>query len=104
MLGDDDLGTVFFSPEVAATWTRLADADNAVVQFPGILGVEDVEGLQGYTLSADYELTYITGDVDLHAGQTLQQAGKPALWRVRREPLRTGDGSTSTVLIGAAPT
>lgn len=103
MLGDDDLGTVFFGPDFASTWTRLADAENAAVQFPAIRGVEDVEGLQGYALSADHELTYITGDVDLHEGQTLQQLGSAAIWRVRREPQRTVDGATSTVLIGASP-
>lgn len=104
MLGDDDMRTVFFNPDFAATWTRLVDAENALVEFPAIKSVEDMEGLQGYTLSADHELTYITDDVNLHEGQLLQEVGKPALWRVRREPQRTGDGATSTVLIGASPT
>ena len=104
MLGDDDLHTVFFSPDFARIWVRLADAENAQVQFPAVHGVEDVEGLQGYALSADYELNYITSDVDLHEGQTLQQLGSGALWRVRREPQRSADGACSTVLIGASPT
>ena len=104
MLGDDDLSAVFFGPDFAQSWTRLADGQNAPVQFAAIRGVEDVEGLQGYTLSADHELTYITSDVDLHEGQTLQLERSAALWRVRGEPKRAADGATSTVLIGASPT
>lgn len=103
MLGDDDM-TVFFNPDFASTWVRLAGVDCLEVEFPAIRGVEDVEGLQGYALSADHELSFITGDVNLHEGQTLQERGKPALWRVRREPLRISDGATSSVVIGASPT
>lgn len=102
MLGDDDM-TVFFNSDFASTWTRLVGVDCGSVQFPAIRGVQDVEALQGYALSADHELSYITGDVNLSAGQLLQEQGKPDLWRVRAEPLRTADGATSTVLIGLAP-
>lgn len=101
MVGDDM--TVFFNSDFASTWTRLLDVDCAEVPFAAIKGVQDVEGLQGYALSADHELSYITSDVDLREGQLLQEQGKPALWRVRAEPVRAGDGATSTVLIGLAP-
>lgn len=101
MLGDDDM-TVFFNPDFAATWTRLAGVGHLSVEFPAIRGVQDVDALQGYALSADHELSYVTGDVDLHEGQLLQLVGDASTWRVRREPLRTGDGLTSTVQIGRA--
>ena len=99
MLVDDDM-TVFFNPDFASTWTRLAGVDIDAVQFPAILGVQDVEALQGYALGAEYELCYATGDVDLAEGQTLQETGKPQIWRVRQEPRRTNDGLTSSVFIG----
>jgi hypothetical protein len=99
---DDDM-TVFFGTDFATTWTRLVGVDCSAVQFPAIHGVQDAEALQGYALNAQHELSYITGDVDLREGQVLQEQGKPALWRVRAEPLRTADGATSTVVIGLAP-
>ena len=99
----DDDPVVFFNADFVTHWTRLAGADVAAVSFPAIHGVQDAEGLQGYALTADSEITYITGDVDLHEGQLLTQSGSATTWRVRREPLRTGDGMTSTVLIGQAP-
>lgn len=102
MLVDDDM-TVFFSADFCSTWTRLVGADCGLVQFPAIHGVQDVDALQGYALSADHELSYITADVDLREGQLLQEQGKPAVWRVRKEPVRTADGLTSTALIGKAP-
>lgn len=102
MLMDDDM-TVFFNADFSSPWTRLAGVGHALVQFPAIRGVQDVEALQGYTLSADHELSYITSDVDLAEGQTLQQQGSNVLWRVRAAPQRTADGATSTVLIGQAP-
>ena len=102
MLVDDDM-TVFFNADFASTWTRLVGVGCASVQFLAIHGVQDVEALQGYALSADHELSYITADVDLAEGQLLQAQGNPTLWRVRSEPQRTVDGATSTVLIGKAP-
>lgn len=102
MLVDDDM-TVFFSTDFASTWVRLAGVGLAPVEFPAIMGVQDVEALQGYALSTDHELAYVTGDVNLSEGQLLQQLGKPATWRVRSDPQPTADGLTSTVLIGQAP-
>lgn len=102
MLADDDM-TVFFGPDVASTWTRLAGVGHAVVQFPAIRGVQDVDALQGYALNAETDLHYITGDVDLHDKQLLQEAGSATVWRVQGEPMRTNDGATSTARIGHAP-
>ena len=99
MLVDDDMA-VFFSPDFAAPWVRLAGVGVDAAQFPAILGVQDVEALQGYALGAEYELCYATGDVDLAEGQTLQETSKPQIWRVRQEPRRTNDGLTSSVFIG----
>lgn len=102
MLGDDDMA-VFFSADFCTTWTRLVGADSAVVQFAAIYGVQDVDALQGYALGAEHELCYATDDVDLCEGQLLQQQGQPAVWRVRKDPVRGADGLTSTVLLGKAP-
>lgn len=99
MLGDDEM-TVFFNPDFASTWTRLAGADCDAVEFPAIFSVQDAEALQGFALGAENELCYATGDVDLAEGQRLQQQGKPELWRVRQEPRRSQDGLTSTVALG----
>ena len=103
LLVDDDM-SVFFNADFASTWTRLADEFGVTaVPFLAIRGVQDVEALQGYAQSADHELSYITADVDLREGQQLTEAGSATVWRVRQEPQRTGDGATSTVLIGQAP-
>lgn len=102
MLVDDDM-TVFFNADFCATWTRLAGAVEAAVQFPAIRGVQDVDALQGYALNAEHELTYITADVDLQDQQLLQETGSATVWRVQGEPVRTVDGATSTARIGPAP-
>lgn len=99
---DDDMG-VFFNADFCADWVRLVGVDCPAVQFPAIHGVQDVEALQGYALSADHELCYVTASVDLKEGQQLQELGNATIWRVRRDPQRTDDGMTSTVLIGKAP-
>jgi hypothetical protein len=101
MLGDDDM-TVFFNPDFASTWVRLAGADCAYVEFPAIRGEQDVEALQAYAQSTSTELAYITADVDLREGQQLQIKGTPQLWRVRQEPQLTVDGATSVVQVGKA--
>lgn len=103
MLAVADDMTVFFCADFASTWVRLVGADCAAVQFPAIHGVQDVEALQGYALSADDELSYITTAVDLHEGQLLREQGTTAVYRVRKEPVRAADGMTSTVLIGRVP-
>ena len=107
-LVDDDM-SVFFSADFATSWTRLAGVDDhgdyvAAATFDAIQGVQDVEALQGYALSADTEITYPTEAVTLKEGQHLTQAGSATVWRVRREPQRSGDGATTTALIGLAPT
>lgn len=97
---DDDMG-VFMNADFCSTWTRFADVDCAQASFLAIYGVQDAAALQGYVLSADHQLTFSTADItDLHDGQTLQQQGDPAEWRVRGEPQRDNDGSTSTLSIG----
>lgn len=102
MLVDDDM-SVFFNPDFASEWTRLSGVGVAAVPFPAIRGVQDVEALQGFALNAETEITYITGDVDLRDQQLLQVAGSATVWRVQGEPVRTGDGATSTARIGLAP-
>ncbi len=99
---DDDMH-VFFNADFASDWVRLAGAGCVAVQFAAIAGVQDVEGLQGYALEGDHELSYITTAVDLQEGQQLQELGKAAIWRVRRDPQRTADGMTSLVQIGKVP-
>ena len=99
---DDDM-SVFFNADFCATWTRLVGVDCAVVQFPAIRGVQDVEALQGYALNAETEITYITDDVELKEKQLLQEAGSATVWRVQGNPVRTGDGAISTARIGPAP-
>jgi len=101
-LVDDDM-SVFFNADFALIWTRLAGAGVAAVPFPAIRDVEDVDALQGYALNAQYDLSYITADVDLHDQQLLQEAGSATIWRVQGEPERTGDGATSIARIGHAP-
>jgi hypothetical protein len=99
---DDDMA-VFFGADFATTWTRLVGADCSLVPFPAIHGVQDVEAMQGYVLNAECEITYITGDVDLKDKQLLQQSGSATIWRVQGDPVRGGDGATSTARIGKVP-
>ena len=106
-LVDDDM-SVFFCPDFTTSWTRLAGVDDSgasygAATFAAIQGVQDVEALQGYALSADTEITYPADAVTLKSGQLLTQAGSATVWRVRRDPQRSGDGATTTALIGLAP-
>jgi hypothetical protein len=99
---DEDMH-VFFNADFASDWVRLAGGGSTAKQFAAIAGVQDVEGLQGYALEGDHELSYVTADVDLAEGMQLQEVGKSAIWRVRRDPQRTADGLTSLVQIGKVP-
>ena len=103
MLAVSDDMTVFFNADFCSDWVRQASPGVAEVQFPAMLGELDAEALQGYTLNAQTELSYITSDVDLHDQQTLLQVGSTTLWRVLAEPVRTNDGATSLARIGRVP-
>ncbi len=95
-----DLQAVFYGPEFARDFTL---ARTAAV-FRGIFGVADQAALDGYAITAEFELRYPSASASLVDGDTLIDSGGDVVaagttWRVRGEPMRVNDGMESTVLL-----
>lgn len=108
MLGfDDDMHSVFFGGDFAATFERQR-AGVAVQAVRGILGVLDDEALDGRVIAAARVLRLPAGS-DLRAGDLLQtQQAQPALgvaagalFKVLEPPLRVNDGAELEALLGS---
>lgn len=94
-LGDDDFD-VFYGDDFArefVKWSATAER----VAFMAIFAVADEEAMQSLSITAQYQLLYQTGTVDLKAGDVLLDGEKT--WRVRSEPKRVNDGKDSFVLL-----
>ncbi len=98
-LGDDEFG-VFYSDDFArefVKWSATAER----VAFKAIFSVADEDMMQGFSISAQYQLMYQTGVVSLVKGDVLLDgAGMGAdSYTVRSEPKRVNDGKDSVVLL-----
>lgn len=103
MAFEEDLG-VFFAPSDFARPFTLRRSGEADVVFHALFDSPDEVALAGHGINADQQLLYATDTVNLRDGDTLIDGGAQgiaagAVWRVRGNPMRTGDGRTSTVLL-----
>ena len=78
---------VFYGPEFAREFTH---APTGVV-FRAIFGVADQHALDGYAITAEFEIQYPS------AGGDGVEAG--TVWKVRGNPMRIIDGLESSVLL-----
>lgn len=91
---------VFYGPEFAREFTH---APTGVV-FRAIFGAADQHALDGYAITAEFEIQYPSASVTLREGdQVLDSGGDgvPAgtVWQVRENPMRVNDGLESSVLL-----
>ena len=94
----EDLSVFFNTAEFAhvCTLQRSGEPD---VPFNAIFGVVDQTALQGYAITAEYELSYPTNAVQLLEGDNVLIDGQ--VWRVRRDPMRVADGRISSAFLSS---
>lgn len=95
MLGDDDFG-VFYGDDFARTYTKWSPTSEEVV-FKAIFSVVDEDMLQGYSVSAQFQLMFQTGVVSLKTGDVILDGSNT--YTVRSEPKRVNDGLDSMVYL-----
>lgn len=84
---------VFYGPEFAREFTH---APTGVV-FRAIFGVADQHALDGYAITAEFEIQYPSASVTLRDGDHVIDSG--TVWKVRENPMRINDGQESSVLL-----
>lgn len=96
-IGDHDFG-VFYGDDFArefVKWSATAER----VAFKAIFSVADEDMMQGFAISAQYQLMYQTGVVSLIKGDVLLDGADS--YTVRSEPRRVNDGKDSLVFLSS---
>jgi hypothetical protein len=94
-LGDDDFD-VFYGNDFAiefVKWSATAER----VAFKAIFSVADEDALQSFSITAQYQLMFQTGVINLKRDDVLLEGENT--WLVRSEPRRVNDGKDSIVLL-----
>jgi hypothetical protein len=94
-LGDDDFD-VYYGDDFArefVKWSATAER----VAFKAIFSVVDEDMLQGFAVSAQYQLMFQTGVIELKRGDVILDGADT--YTVRSEPKRVNDGKDSFVLL-----
>lgn len=92
----EDLSVFYNTAEFARPFTLWTGTQENVV-FNAIFSVVDEDALQGYAVTAQYQLHYPTSAATLKKGDVLIDGADTYI--VRSEPRRLNDGLESSVLL-----
>lgn len=95
MLGNDDFD-VFYGDDFAREFVKWSPSSERLA-FKAIFSVVDEDMMQGFAVSAQFQLMFQTGVIELKTGDVILDGADS--YNVRSEPKRVNDGMDSVVYL-----